>query len=200
MSKRIVYHGTISDFMDDIKSHKKLYSWLNTKNVPVIKASSGYPSEAGLIWLTADYNSAKFYASGGEAVFNGVATKKGLKAEFGGIFEVELDMNLKLALRNQKLTQSEADILNKYIPHYKQVSAGTALNIAVEHRSNGKLMWKDALIMLGYDGIVEKNSKGVDVQIGIIADDIPVNVFYDIDGTKQKIQEIRNKIKLDNNK
>jgi 8-oxo-dGTP pyrophosphatase MutT (NUDIX family) len=181
---RKLYHGTISDFMERIKSHGKLYSWLNSQQVPVVKVSGGYPNEGGLIWLSADMSAARFYASGGE-----VDTAKGLVADFGGVFEVEIDESLKLAPLNKPLTAGEADILNKHIPHYKQVKAGDALSIAVNHRSNGRLLWKDALRMIGYDGIVEKNSRGVDVQIAIIADSIDVNIYYDKDGNVNALHE-----------
>lgn len=167
LDERIVYHGTISDFVDKIKASGKLKS----VQAGAQKVSGGLTTEKGLIWVSPNFEVANYYASGMESN-NEYNIEKGLKANYGGVFEIEIDDNLKLIDRNGPLTKEQIDILNsKFIPHYKPLKIGDTLTSA-EWRSNGKQL-HDMVKALGFDGVIYSKD-----QIGIVADELPIKVFH----------------------
>jgi hypothetical protein len=167
LDERIVYHGTISDFVDKIKASGKLKS----VQAGAQKVSGGFTTEKGLIWVTPNFNIANYYAAGIESN-NEYNIEKGLKANYGGVFEIEIDDNLKLIDKYEPLTKEQIDILNsKFIPHYKPLHIGDTLSTA-EWRGNGKQI-HDMIKALGFDGVVYDKH-----QIGIVADELPIKVFH----------------------
>lgn len=167
LDERIVYHGTISDFVDKIKSSGKLKS----VQAGAQKVSGGFLTEKGLIWVTPNFDIANYYADGIESRHE-YNIERGLKANYGGVFEIEIDDNLKLIDRNTPLTKEQINILNsRFIPHYKPLNIGDTLSNA-EWRSNGKQL-HDMIKALGFDGVIY----GKD-QIGIVADELPIKVFH----------------------
>jgi hypothetical protein len=167
LDERIVYHGTISDFVDKIKASGKLKS----VQAGAQKVSGGFATEKGLIWVTPDFSTASFYASGFEA-HKESNFEKGLKVNYGGVFELEIEDNIKLIDKHAPLTKQQVDILNKdFIPHYKQLKVGDSLSTA-EWRGNGKQL-HDMIKALGYDGIIYDKT-----QIGIVADELPIKAFH----------------------
>lgn len=167
LDERIVYHGTISDFVDKIKASGKLKS----VQAGAQKVSGGFTTEKGLIWVTSDFDVANQYAAGIES-HNEYNLEKGLKANYGGVFEIEIDDNLKLIDKTAPLTKQQIDILNsKFIPHYKPLNLGDTLTTA-EWRGNGKQL-HDMVKALGFDGVLYGKH-----QIGIVADELPIKVFH----------------------
>lgn len=169
LDEKIVYHGTISDFVDQIKQSGVLKSPQSGAR----KVSGGLTTELGLIWVTPEFNIANSYAHGMESR-NEYNLEKGLKAEYGGVFELVIDDNLRLIDRNIPLTQEQINILNvKFIPHYKPLKLGDSLSTA-EWRSNGKQL-HDMVKALGFDGVVYGRGES---QIGIVADELPIQAFH----------------------
>ena len=168
LREMVAYHGTISDFVDQIEKSGVLKS---TK-AGAQKVSGGYTTEGGLIWLTPDFNIASHYADGVESR-NGWNLEKGLKVNYGGVVEVVIADNIKLLSRSSPLSQKEIDILNKqFIPHYKHLKLGDDFRTA-EYRSNEKDI-SEMIKALGYDGITDGKGK----QIGIATDTLPIVVIH----------------------
>ena len=169
IQEKKVYHGTISDFVDKIQQSKTLKSSRMSGN----KISAGLTTESGIIWLTSEFDLANQYAHGAEVNMYKDVNVHGLKAEYGGVFEIEIDDNIKLINRDSPLTQSQVDILNKnFIPHYKPLNVGNTLSNA-EWRSYTKHGLHDMILALGYDGIIYGKH-----QIGIAADSLPITAFH----------------------
>lgn len=179
LDEKIVYHGTISDFVDQIQREKVIKS----PQGGATKISGGLTTEMGMIWVTPEFDVANYFATGPEArSWIDGTVYKGLKADYGGVFEIEIDDNIRLIDRNAPLNQDQIDILNKkFIPHYKPLHVGDSLSSA-EWRSNGKQL-HDMVKALGYDGITYGNGK----QIGIVADQLPIKAFH-----KKPIKEVDN--------
>lgn len=171
LQEKVVYHGTISDFVDAIEKS----GYLKSPRAGARKISGGLTTELGMIWVTPDFNTANYFATGPEARswVNGTV-KRGLKAEYGGVFELEIEDDIKLIDRYAPLTQEQVDILNaKFMPHYKPLQAGNTLSTA-EHRLYEKDGLHDMVLALGYDGI--SYDKGM--QIGIARDSLPIKMLH----------------------
>ena len=173
IQEKTVYHGTISDFVDAIEKS----GILKSPRAGAKKISGGLTTEMGMIWVTPEFDIANQFAHGWELKMWGdpeILVRKGVKADYGGVFEIELEDNIKLIDRNAPLTQAQVDILNKkYIPHYKQLKVGDALSNA-EHRIQNPTQLHDLILALGYDGIVYANG----AQIGIASDNLPIKVLH----------------------
>jgi hypothetical protein len=164
-----VYHGTISDFVDQIEQSGKLKSNIAGSK----KVSGGLTTEKGLIWVTPDFDIADMYAGGVESA-NEYNLEKGIKANYGGVVELQIDDNLKLIDRNVPLNQEQINILNaKFVPHYKPLNLGDSLSTA-EWRSNGKQL-HDMVLALGFDGVIMGRTGK---QIGIVRDELPITVVH----------------------
>lgn len=169
IDERVVYHGTISDFVEKIRQSKKLKSVLAGAQ----KVSAGYTTETGMIWVTPDLNVAKWYADGVESR-NEFNLKKGIKGDFGGIFQLEIPDSLRLINRYAPLNDKQIKILNqKFIPHYKPLNIGDSL-LTAEWRIPSSVGLHDLIKALGYDGVVVGKN---DIQIGIVASELPVTAF-----------------------
>ena len=121
-----LYHGTISDFVEQIKQAGKLIP----PGVAVAdskasrKVSGGLLTEIEFVWLSLDPALANWYADGVEAR-NSYTAARGIKAGPGGVFTVIAPRDLKLIDRHQRLSQEQVDVVNTFLPHYKPVKVGT---------------------------------------------------------------------------
>lgn len=169
-----VFHGTISDFVDAIKKHKKLKS----PRQGAKKVSGGLTTESDIIWLTSEDWIANAYAAGVESKHE-YNTKKGIAANYGGVFSVSLPAGLKLVDRYGALSDEQIKKLNStVIPHYKQLEPGSDIRTA-EFRVPDSTSLGDILEIIGVDGILMGHKKNQFSQIGIRDNiDLPVDVFY----------------------
>lgn len=164
LQEKVVYHGTISDFVDAINKS----GYLLSPKGGAKKVSGGWTTEMGLIWVTPEFNVANVYAHGIE-----VLPEKGLKADYGGVFELEIDDNLRLLDRYAPLSQEELYIINRrFIPDYKPLKTGDSI-LTAERRMFNKYGLHDMLLALGYDGVIYDKK-----QIGIARDTLPIKAFH----------------------
>jgi hypothetical protein len=159
-SPKIVYHGSPADNVKKIMADGFL------KSNEVEKVSSGGMEENGLIW----FSTAKIYA---DQYARGYERGKGPK--HGAVFSVVLQSGTKLIDRYARLTEREAEILNKgnkrrsYDPIRTGDTLSRAMNKLYQHPQSVRT-YGEVLPLLGYHGLIY----GQGFQIGMAHDKIPI--------------------------
>lgn len=160
-SDKIVYHGSPAD------NAKKIMADGFLKSNEVEKASSGTMEEAGLIWFATSEIHAKSYA-------RGVERRKGPK--HGAVFAITLPAGTKLIARYAKLTDREAQILDKgnkrrsYDPIRRDMTLSQAMGKLYQHPESIRT-YGEVLPLLGFDGIHYGNG----FQIGMTGDKFAID-------------------------
>jgi hypothetical protein len=163
----VVFHGTCEDKAEAIAKTMKLRA-----DAP--KVSGGTLDEKGLIWFFVDPEPAKKYAKGAERHHE--------HPKIGRVFTTVIPKGTRLLNRYAALTDKEAEKLNAINPRkYDPIKPGHDLYRAMykylQWEGKDRPTMKDALGVLGYDGIVyfsqDRRDKD-EPQIGILADEIEV--------------------------
>jgi len=128
----------------------------------------GTTDEAGMIWITPDFDIAKAHATYERGMWSKEEGKE------GKVFEVLIPFGLKIALRFEEINEQQAEILNALNKRpYDPIRAGITLSIAMYkllQHPDAPQSFSEILPLLGYNAMEDESG------IAVVADKLPVKI------------------------